>query len=75
MLGPLLAMLVRLGNANMGVIIMIGLIFEAIGVGAFWLVIRREYKTGEESEEDRGESTLAKLRARIFHNKSETDEE
>ncbi len=74
MLGPLLARLVRLGNANMGIIITIGLISEAIGLGAFWLVIRKEYRIGEETEE-KEENTLQKLRSRIFHSKSENTDE
>ena len=74
MLGPLLAMLVRVGNANMGIIITIGLIFEAIGLGAFWLVIRKEYRVGEE-QEDRADSAFNMIREKIFHSKTDKPEE
>ena len=74
MLGPLLAMLVRVGNANMGIIISVGLISEAIGLGGFWLVIRKEYRIGEEPEE-KEDNTLQKIRSRIFHSKSEKTED
>lgn len=74
MLGPLLAMLVRVGNANMGIIITIGLIFEAIGLGAFWLVIREEYRAGED-QEVRTESAFNKIREKIFHSKTGKPEE
>ena len=73
MLGPLLAMLVRFGNANMGIIITVGLIFEALGLGGFWLLIRNDYQTKQEVE-DREEAPLHKLREKIFHPKSEKSE-
>ncbi len=70
-------MLVRFGNANMGIIITVGIIFEALGLGGFWLIIRNEYRAGEDQEdrENREDNPLAKIREKLFHSKKDTPEE
>ena len=74
MLGPLLAMLVKAGEANLGIIITVGLIFEALGLGGFWLVVRNDYRT-EENENEHEDRPLSNLRSKIFHPKSEESED
>jgi len=74
LLGPFLALLVRLGNANAGIIITIGIIFEVIGLGGFWLVIRKDYLAGEKEEEGK-EAPLKKSQSKLPDSKSEESQE
>jgi hypothetical protein len=61
--GPLIAVLIRLGGANMGNIITWGLIFEVIGLAGFWFIIRKEYFIGEEREDRK--TPFKKIQARL----------
>ena len=69
--GPLLAILIRLGNGNMGNIITWGLIFEVIGLAGFWFIVRKDYFIGEEREER--DTPFNKIQSR-FSKSEESDE-
>ncbi|MHA1871669.1 MAG: hypothetical protein ACTSU2_10090 [Promethearchaeota archaeon] len=47
-LGPIMALLIRLGGGNYGVIILVGVIFELIGMVSFWYYIKKFLKDREE---------------------------
>ena len=52
-LGPLIAILIRISQGNWFLILVVGLIFEVFGVLIFWVIIREDYfKNIEDLEED-----------------------
>ncbi len=61
-----------LGGANPGVIIIVGLISELIGLGGFWLVIRKDYYA---DQEDRKESPFESIRSSLLKPKSKQPDE
>ena len=51
-LGPIVALLIRISNGNWFLILVVSLIFEFFGLLIFWMIIREDYfKTIEENEE------------------------
>ncbi|MBN2155011.1 MAG: hypothetical protein JW776_03115 [Candidatus Lokiarchaeota archaeon] len=73
-LGPLLAMLVRIGEADIGIIITVGMISEVIGLMLFWLIIRTEYLAGLDPEE-RKATFFEKIRSKLFSKESKKSQE
>jgi len=51
----------------------VGLIFEGIGLGIFWLIMRKEYLEGDEREEEE-DAPFQKIRSRFFKKTKKPEE-